>query len=77
MEDDYPMTIGDWMITMLVLTIPVVNIIMYLVWGFGNSGNTSRKTYCQATMLWVLILFGAFLIFGGIGALTQDLAPTH
>ena len=77
MEDDYPMTIGDWMITMPVLAIPVVNIIMYLVWGFGSSGNTSRKTYCQATMLWVLILFGAILVFGGLGALTQDLVPSQ
>lgn len=72
MEEDYPMTVGDWMITMLVLAIPVVNIIMFFVWAFG-SGNTSRKTYCQASMLWMLILIGAALVFGGFGMLSQEL----
>ncbi len=63
------------MITMLILTIPVINIIMYLVWGFGSSGNTSRKTFCQATMLWMLILVGGMLIFGSIGSLSQEFLP--
>lgn len=72
MDDDYPMTIGNWMITMLILAIPVVNIIMVLVWAFGF-GNTSRKTYCQASLLWMLILIAAAVVFGGIGALTEGL----
>jgi len=72
MEDDsYPMTVGDWMITMLILAIPVVNIIMYLVWAFGSSGNMSRKTYCQAGLLWMVILFGIMFLLGGLGMLAE------
>ncbi|MFK5921257.1 MAG: hypothetical protein QM496_03705 [Verrucomicrobiota bacterium] len=77
MDDDYPMTIGDWMITMLILTIPIINIIMFLVWAFGSSGNTSRKTYCQASLLWMLILIGAAFVFGGVAPLFQELLPTE
>ena len=70
MEDDsYPMTVGDWMITMLILAIPVVNIIMYLVWAFGT-GNMNRKTYCQAGLLWMVIIVGIMAVFGGISLLT-------
>lgn len=74
---DYPMTVGDWMITTVVLAIPVVNIIMFLVWAFGSSGNTSRKTYCQAGLLWMLIGIIAMLIFGSLGALTHQLVPAN
>lgn len=74
MEDDsYPMTLGDWMITLLILAIPLVNIIMYLVWAFG-SGNISRKTYCQACLLWVVIIGGIMLVISGVGMITGSLA---
>lgn len=49
-----PMTLGDWIITLLVLAIPCVNIIMYFVWGFGQGGNTSRKNYCRAALIFTL-----------------------
>lgn len=76
-DDSYPMTIGDWMITMIILAIPVVNVIMYLVWAFGSSGNMSRKTYCQAGLIWMLILAVLALAFGGFGALTQSVGTSH
>ena len=73
MEDDsYPMTVGDWMITMLILAIPVVNIIMYLIWAFGSSGNMSRKTYCQAGLLWIVILIGGMLAFSAVALMFGD-----
>lgn len=68
MEDEtQPMTVGDWMVTLLVLAIPILNIIMYLVWAFGSSGNVNRKTFCQASLLWVVILFGGLLFIGILG----------
>jgi len=63
-DNAQPMTIGDWFITLLVLAIPVVNIIMYLVWACGSSGNVNRKNFCTASILWVVILFGFALVFG-------------
>ncbi len=65
------MTIGDWMITLLILAIPIVNIIMYLVWGLGSSGNVNRKTFCQASLIWFLILVVGVAVLGGLGALLR------
>jgi len=67
------MTIGDWMFTLLILAIPIVNIIMYLVWALGSSGNVNRKTFCQASLLWFLIILAAAVVLGGFGALVHRL----
>lgn len=63
------MTIKDWLITIVVLAIPLVNIVMYFVWAFSDSGNVNRKTYCQATLLFIAIIIAAVVFFGVIGSM--------
>jgi hypothetical protein len=70
-DETQPMTVGDWMGTLLILSIPIVNIIMYLVWAFGNSGNVNRKTFCQATLIWFVIILAGVLVFGLLTASFQ------
>ncbi len=48
-------TLGDWMITMLLSFIPIVNIIMLFVWAFGSSTNPSKANWAKATLIWMLI----------------------
>ena len=67
--DTRPMRVADWMLTILVLAIPVVNLVMYLVWAFGSSGNVNRKTFCQASLLWFAIIVGLVVVFGGLALL--------
>ncbi len=61
-----PMTVGDWMVTLLVLAIPLVNLFMYLYWAFSTTGNVNRRTFCQACILWFLIIAAAFIVIGGL-----------
>ncbi len=68
-QDTSPMTVKDWLITILVLAIPLINIIMYFVWAFSDSGNVNRKTYCQATLLFIAIIIAAVVFFGAIGSM--------
>jgi uncharacterized protein involved in cysteine biosynthesis len=44
------MTMGEWFVTLLVTLIPCVNLIMMLVWAFGN-GNENRKNFCRANLI--------------------------
>lgn len=60
--DNRVMTVGDWMVTMLVLAIPLVNIVMYLVWAFSSTGNINRRNYCRASLIWFLIAIGIYLV---------------
>ena len=54
-NDMKPMTTGQWFLTLLVLSIPIVNIILYIVWAAG-AGNVNRVTFCRASILWFLIV---------------------
>ncbi len=38
--NEQPMTTGQWFWTMLIMSVPVVNVIMFIVWALGN-GNRS------------------------------------
>lgn len=58
------MTMGEWFITLIVLTIPCVNIIMYFVWAFGD-GNENRKNFCKVSLILgaVSLVLGALVAF--------------
>ena len=68
-----PLTIGDWIVTQLLLMIPLVGLVLMFVWAFSSDTHPSKKTYCQAT----LIIAGCFLalgvlaliVFGGLAAI--------
>ena len=66
MSDTKPMSVTEWMLTLLILAIPVVNIIMYLYWALSDSGNLNRKNFCIASLAWFLILCGVAFVVGGI-----------
>ena len=48
------MSVGSWLITLLILAIPCVNIVIYFIWAFGN-GNENRKNFCRAGLIFMLI----------------------
>lgn len=68
-NDSRVMTVGDWMVTLLVLALPLVNIIMYLVWAFDNNGNPNRRNFCRASLLWFAIIVGISIVIGVVMAI--------
>lgn len=69
-------SVGEWLVTLLIASIPLVNIIMLLIWAFSDNTKLSKANWAKATLIWLLIL-GAFyffvvvLILGGIGLLSR------
>lgn len=57
------MSVGEWLITMLILIIPIVNIVMLFVWGFGNAD--PRRNYARASLIWMAISIVLVIIFYG------------
>jgi small neutral amino acid transporter SnatA (MarC family) len=68
-NDSRIMTVGDWMITLLVLALPLVNIIMYIVWALDNNGNLNRRNFCRASLLWFAIVMGIAIVIGVVMAI--------
>lgn len=57
------MKISDWIVTLLVLSIPCVGLVMLFVWGFGSTENQSRANFCKAALIWSAILLVLAFIF--------------
>jgi len=69
--NNQPMILKDWLITYLLLLIPIVNIVLMFVWAFGSDVNQSKKTFCQAQLIILAVVFVLYIVFFGalIGAL--------
>jgi len=63
-------SVGDWMITILISAIPLVGLIMLFVWAFGGGAPASKKNWAIATLIWyaiaIVLLIIFFIIFGAI-----------
>ncbi len=57
---DLPLSVGDWLITLIVLAIPILNIVLYVYWAFFSNGNKGRVNFCRASL--ILMLVGFFLV---------------
>lgn len=54
---DKPLTVGDWLITLVVIMIPFIGLIFLLYWALSNSSNINRKNFCAAYIVFQIALF--------------------
>ena len=62
-QNQKPMSVKDWLITLLILAIPVVGLVMLFVYAFGNNGNVNRQNWAKAQLIVMAIVLG-FVILG-------------
>ena len=62
-------SVGSWMLTLLVVGIPVVGFIYLLVLALGSGGSPAKRNYARAMFIWQIIgiiaLVLMFVLFGG------------
>ncbi|HHK6003628.1 MULTISPECIES: hypothetical protein [Neisseria] len=64
-------SIKEWLLTNLILMIPLVNIVMTFVWAFGSNTNPNKANYFKAALILFviyLVLAVAVVIFGSAAA---------
>ena len=62
-----PKSIGDWIITSIILAIPIVGFVMLFVWGFGSNTQPSKANWAKASLIMIGIsIVIALLFFGSI-----------
>lgn len=69
-------SLGEWMVTLLISAIPIVNIIMFFVWAFGANTKLSKANWAKATLIWIAIgivfyIVVIVMILGGLAAFTS------
>jgi hypothetical protein len=64
--DQRVVSVTDWVLTILISSIPIVNIVMLFVWAFGESTNVNKANWAKATLIWIAISIGLLVVFGMI-----------
>lgn len=64
-NDDYApvVTMKEWIITMLLLCIPIANIVLPFVWAFGSDVNPSKKNYFRVLLIFMAIGLFVSIVF--------------
>ncbi len=61
------MSVKDWLITYLLMIIPIANIVLLFVWAFGSGTNPNKANWAKASLLWfVIVMVLYFIIFAAI-----------
>lgn len=62
--------LGEWMVTMLITTIPFVNLIMLFVWAFSKGENPNKRNWARANLIWgaiaialMILIFSSMMAF--------------
>lgn len=73
-QDNSVMSVGDWVVTMLIVAIPLVGFVMLFIWAFGDNTNQNKANFAKAYLIWlaisiVLVIMVYALFFSAIMAL--------
>lgn len=60
------MTLGNWLVTLLLTCIPCVNLIMLFVWGFGGNAPRSKANWAKAQLIFMAIGVVFVLIWAAV-----------
>lgn len=70
--NEQPMTMGQWLVTILVACIPIAGFVLLIIWATGHDVNRSKKTFCQAYL--ILMGIGTLLYFAILIPIFSNLA---
>ncbi len=73
-RDSGIISLGDWIITLIVLAIPIVNIVMLFVWAFSDGTHPSKQNFCRAYLILALIAIVLFILFAVMGGMAAMMA---
>mgnify|MGYP001211166095 FL=1 len=62
-----PISVGEWVITIIIIAIPIIGFIMLFVWGFGSNTQPSKANWAKATLIMIGIsIVLSFLFLGSL-----------
>ncbi|MBR5421802.1 MAG: hypothetical protein IK115_11710 [Lachnospiraceae bacterium] len=72
-ETETPVSVGDWVLTILLMCIPCVNFVLLFVWAFGSNTAKSKSNWAKATLIWILIaIVLEVILFAVMGAAMME-----
>lgn len=62
-DQNQVISVGEWFLILLVVTIPLVNLIVLIIWAFGGSTNLNKVNFAKANLIWLAILVVLCIVF--------------
>lgn len=70
-----PISIGSWMLTLLILALPIIGIVMAFVWSFGNTPQKSKKNFSRAILIyWAIAIVISILLSSTLAAMFSTIS---
>lgn len=64
-------SVKEWVINLIILIIPIVNIVFLFIWGFGQDDiNETKKNWARASLILIAIGFGITILIYLLLAIT-------
>ncbi|MBK3497437.1 hypothetical protein JFL43_22035 [Viridibacillus sp. YIM B01967] len=60
-NESQQLSVGTWLLTILIIAIPIVNLIMLCIWAFGEKN--PRSNFSKAYLIWIAISITLVIIF--------------
>lgn len=57
-----PVSLGEWIVSMLLMLVPCANIILMFVWAFSKTEKKSKSNYFKATLIFSGIILALYII---------------
>lgn len=58
-------SVGDWIITLLIMSIPIVNFIALIYWAASSSSGPIKGNFAKAALIWIVIIIALYSMFFG------------
>ncbi|MBB6327172.1 amino acid transporter [Algoriphagus iocasae] len=58
-----PMTLGDWIISVIIKRLPLIGFIMLIVWAVDSNTDPDKAKWAKAELIVKLIIFASVMIF--------------
>ncbi len=70
------MTVKNWLITMLISIIPIVNIVFWFIWAFGDQNvNPNKSSWAKATLIILAIgIVLQIILYAAFGSMFMSMA---
>ena len=72
-----PLSVGDWILTIIVLSIPFVGLIFLLYWALSSTSNVNRKNYCIALLILAAVFIALVLVLMFVGVFASLIAQIN
>ena len=70
-----PVSTGEWVVTLIISMIPLVNIVMLVIWAFGSNTNPSKANWAKAYLAFIaffIVLYVLLFIVIGMSSAPQN-----